>query len=706
MPEDNIKQELAEQNANDGLSREPEQGANRREFLQRSLAAASGLALSAALPGTLSDAQTCPDPKLNPPLQEIGKITPSGNTTQVVMKVMNEPKAYLSPSANTGTVSVCSSGELRFFHGQNPNNPKEVWPTPALKGQPAPGPTLRAKVGGRVEVTLMNHVDATKLPATYDTEEKGKGCNTLVTTAGQTLYPFIGNPPNPPGAPFDVMPDCFHGSSTANLHFHGLHVSPSNVGDNILVYIRPSPRPLGKPPIVDEAFLKANSFGDIFKMCEAGHVPQRWENLPPKWREAQQKLLEESAEHLWPENAKEIHNGLWPSYYIGAYANYFQIPTWDGKLNPQGQPTSMGQAPGTHWYHSHKHGSVALNLANGMAGALIVEGDYDKDLAPYFDSEKVLVFQQFGSQVNLLRPLGTNIADAVFLNGQFTPQITMAPGEIQLWRIVNACHQKALPLDAAPTGLKWVATAHDGVQLAQDNYADALPTPGAAQKILAPGNRLDLLVQAPTSGGPFTVTSGKVPLFTVNVSGTLAGQPKQFPKKEEFPTLPGFLVDIPAEDVRVWRELRFKTAPKAGRDANNVPPAHTINGKLFSGDIDQSMTLGAIEEWKITNEGGPAHPFHIHVNPFQVVEIMDPTNSIVPAGVPQPLKIEKNAVWWDNFPLPPVSKDGKTPGYIKIRHRFFDYTGMYVLHCHILGHEDRGMMELVQVVNKPGVSHH
>ena len=61
----------------------------------------------------------------------------------------------------------------------------------------------------------------------------------------------------------------------------------------------------------------------------------------------------------------------------------------------------MGQAPGTHWYHAHKHGSTALNLANGMAGALIIEGDYDATLKTYYQDkaatlkEQVLVLQQY-----------------------------------------------------------------------------------------------------------------------------------------------------------------------------------------------------------------------------------------------------------------------------------------------------------------------
>ena len=86
-----------------------------------------------------------------------------------------------------------------------------------------------------------------------------------------------------------------------------------------------------------------------------------------------------------------------PQYYIGAFPNCFTIPEWNGK------PNSMGQAPGTHWYHGHKHGSTALNLANGMAGALIIEGDYDDKLRPFITRQRVLVLQQFGAVLPLLR---------------------------------------------------------------------------------------------------------------------------------------------------------------------------------------------------------------------------------------------------------------------------------------------------------------
>ena len=115
-------------------------------------------------------------------------------------------------------------------------------------------------------------------------------------------------------------------------------------------------------------------------------------------------------QQLWPKDDADIRAGRWPQYYVGAYPSCFQLPVWNG------QATSMGQSPGTHWYHAHKHGSTALNLANGLAGALIIEGDYDDKLKPLYDKGKevVMVLQQYAAQVNLMRAPGTNTGALVF----------------------------------------------------------------------------------------------------------------------------------------------------------------------------------------------------------------------------------------------------------------------------------------------------
>jgi FtsP/CotA-like multicopper oxidase with cupredoxin domain len=164
-----------------------------------------------------------------------------------------------------------------------------------------------------------------------------------------------------------------------------------------------------------------------------------------------------------------------------------------------------------------------------------------------------------------------------------------------------------------------------------------------------------------------------------------------------FPAMPGFLGNLNQADVVVSRALHFLTSPGVGRSATtNAPPKQTINGKLFQDHmIDQTMQLGATEEWTLYNDlsGGPAHPFHIHINPFQVTEIKT-------SATAAPLKLPVDWIWWDTIAIPPG-------GYIKFLSRFVDYTGAYVLHCHILGHEDRGMMEMVQVIDPmTTIGHH
>ena len=707
-----VKDQAGEEDRNESSDVKQEPEVTRRNFLQHAIAAASGLALYSSLPPLAAKAWAqapCPPGQ---PLQTILEIKSSSatKTLQAVLKVLDENRTYLAPGC------VTNSGQMRYISGYDPAYPRNVWPT--TKGVPSPAPTLRARVGERVQITLLNHVNVKNFPGTLDVAEQGQACdqNKSVGPGGTSVNTYPGDPS------FENPPNCFHGSSSTNLHFHGAHTSPSGISDNVLLTIRPSPRGPDGKPLVNEQTVKA-IFDQVFAACAHGHQPMEWKDWPAAWQAWQQKLLIAydntqpwqgqlpkpgkpalpPSEQLWPRNREEMAEHELPQYYIGAFPNCFAIPQWNGKSD------SMGQAPGTHWYHSHKHGSTALNLANGMAGALIIEGDYDDKLRPFYTKQRVLVLQQIGTVLNLLRAAGAKqSADLVYVNGQYTPVIQMNPNEMQFWRIVNACHQASVPLDA-PKGIKWVQTAQDGVQFDPQNYdpsdtnaAFSVPAKSKAPfGSMAPGNRVDLLVQAPKTPGTFQVTFGGTTLLTVNVVQDSAvppiANPMPFPTRAQFPPMPGFLADISFGAVKVRRELHFASvsdptiAPKMGRGTNAPfpPPKHTIDGKQFEhGRIDQTMQLGATEEWTLYNDNatGAAHPFHIHVNPFQVVEIMDPKqNGGAPVRLPRPW------VWWDNFAIPPG-------GYVKMLTRFVDFTGMYVLHCHILGHEDRGMMQLVQVV--------
>ena len=765
MPENEIiKNQAGVGEGNDASDREQDVnlGVTRREFLQKSMMVTSGLALSAMLPaftpedwGVVAQTVTC---KTNQPLQKIMEITakpsvPGGpGTLKAVIKILNEKKEYLAASAASSN-PVCNSGQMRYFSAYDKTNPGTIWPEsfPDTKGSPAPGPTLRCRVGDTVQITLLNQVKVADFAKSLDVAESGGTCDVSMALKpdGSAVNTYPGDPS------FETPPNCFHGSSSTNLHYHGTHVSPNSIEDYVLANTRPSPRDASGKPVVDEKYVEA-AFQEIFDNYAKGKTPQVWADLPKSWQDKQEELLKKydltapwkgvngpvdgkpalpHSEQLWPKNEEAIKSCTWPQYYIGAYPTCFKLPVWK-----ENDPTSpvMGQAPGTHWYHSHKHGSTALNLANGMAGALIIQGEYDDKLRNFVSRERVLVLQQYSTQVNLMRSgindtgqANSNIkGDLVFVNGQFTPVVQMNPNEMQLWRIVNACHRAQIPLAAPPTGINWIQTAQDGVQLHQDNYKQAVPNASigipavvnaAGTQIggsLAAGNRIDLLVQAPSTPTtqPLPIKYGPRILFYVEVKQDpqmpVINSPMQFPKPNEIAQMPKWLDNIDPAKVTVRRELRFASLNPDGKASNRstqgpsfAPPAHTIDGKKFNNQVDQSMVLGATEEWTLYNDSpGAAHPFHIHINPFQVFEILNPAVSATPVTLKPPY------IWFDDFAIPPAAKPpGGTeviPGYFKMRTRFVDYAGIYVLHCHILGHEDRGMMQLVQVVQNTGHTEH
>jgi hypothetical protein len=282
-------------------------------------------------------------------------------------------------------------------------------------------------------------------------------------------------------------------------------------------------------------------------------------------------------------------------------------------------------------------------------------------------------------------------------------------------------------------------------------------------------------------------------LFTINVTPDATGLAAKNPNRTKFiphaPYFPAFLKSITDEEISGTKEVVFETIPQQAPP--KVPAYHTIDGKQFDGEVGEVVLLNRAEEWKIVNKSfGPqiSHPFHIHINPFQVTEVFDPNEALLnprtgkpytdsagkplndkhtnlpavkyvfwkdsllagqcyldpgnpkswrpmtwmpakpgrPAGcVPTPMPFDDDNIWWDVFPIPsgygpkvkgtdgkktPINYNGKpiqVPGYFKLRSRFVDFPGFYVIHCHILAHEDRGMMTIVEVAPaRTPYSHH
>lgn len=661
--------------------------ATRRDFLRRASMAASAAAATQLLPFE-AWAQM-------PMLPEIGALTSK------VMKPGGQPTLNGVVELSGGP----SGGQTRrYFQGwdlydQSARGVIDV-------SQFGPGPTLRAKVGGRVNLMFMNRVDNLQFPETAPGT-----CDT-----------------SGPGYPFDEkFPNCFHGSNSGNLHFHGTHTSPSGLGDNVLIEVIP-----------DKTTTQAQWEAMFKQIFNRPLPPSSWAEMPPDYQVAQMgctadKLVTASpgglvakiGVELWNKN-KALILGManmspaarrdrygWPQYVVGAFPNTFTLP----KGPMPGSPIQAGQAPGTHWYHAHKHGSTSLHMFNGLAGALIIEGDYDDKIRAFFSKqlpaekkfvERVLVMQQFTTKQNLTvtsggGPVGDNpnaTNNQKFINGLKGPEIQIAPGEVQWWRFVNAMGGgNKGTLDSTwisaliAKGFAVRQVAMDGVQFSWDNYlTQPMGMNGPMPLTLAGGNRADFLVQAPakTQNADVFVPNdlggggGNQLLFRIGVTGTAV--PMHLfgvADKAAYPVLPAFFANLPKPDLPV-RTVAFTMSHGPGVSSGG-PPKFMIDGTQFedSGDIKYCMQVNSVEDWILTNGSGPAHPFHIHINPFQVLEINGK-----PIGLASP-------VWQDVVAIP-------AGGSVKIRHKFADFKGIYVIHCHILAHEDQGMMKLVRVDDFPG----
>ena len=497
-------------------------------------------------------------------------------------------------------------------------------------------------------------------------------------------------------------------------------------------------------------------------------------------------------------------------------------------------------APGTHWYHAHLHGSTALQVQGGMAGALIVEPlSPEQSLNPpgFRVQEHVMVLQlgsgwelnkkeaadaaasletrelrNLGPHVHRLRELIDvesaedllelanrlhgddleNLMDSLkelrldlpkaFVNGQENPLLKVQQDvAVQRLRVINAGSRlsdyKKLwirnPSDQNKNLPMYVA-AIDGVNLTKlpkDKDGRYIAYTKDYPLELAPGNRADIFV-FPDTAGTFTlmmesevgVRDEEGTILPASLDGETAGRGLKFqrtlltlevggPDVEDVAakaagratgsstfletldhhlqhlqqTIPayatGYLRPFEDEGDYIRRNIEFNV-----QQAKDRP--FLINGRSYNAkDSDGHMAghndylgkeaddggqgpgpdkkspwplrAGTEEEWTITNlsktQSGRSprvHPFHVHVSPFWIVDIVEKNaaGELVSVKATNPYDPRLNR-WQDTVTLP------SDKGSVTVRHRVSEFTGLYVIHCHILQHEDRGMM--INVLTMP-----
>jgi suppressor of ftsI len=342
--------------------------------------------------------------------------------------------------------------------------------------------------------------------------------------------------------------------------------------------------------------------------------------------------------------------------------------------------------PGLYWYHTHPHGESYRQALDGMSGALVIEGIESYYPALIGMRERVLVVRgrsikkdpragDLNQRVDLSSETcgGEHEApeEVMTVNGAVRPEIEISPGERQFWRIANASADRYVDLELE--GEKFEIVAMDGEPIAQHDPEHR--TRIASRVLLPPAGRLEAIVTGPAGGtgrrlvthcvdtGPDGDPNPAMVLADIALRSWAdpAGKVSESSVKPEIKA-----VDVSAEERTPPRFTVTFTEDKSG---------FYINGDKFTPDAAPMVRakVGSYQHWRIVNASGELHPMHIHQVHFLAYAEND-----------RPIA---DPVWLDTVNVP-------YGGTVDVIMDFTDpvIRGMSVFHCHLLNHEDKGMM--------------
>lgn len=354
------------------------------------------------------------------------------------------------------------------------------------------------------------------------------------------------------------------------------------------------------------------------------------------------------------------------------------------------------EPPGLYWYHPHPHGFTTLQVNGGASGAIIVGGI--EKIKPQVAglTERILILRQQFLSVGQWLP-GPNQLTINFQPAATpalpAPVIQMKPGEKQFWRVLNATHQGFLALQflfgTTPQNMELISM--DGVPVTGEQHTTTISLP--------PAGRAEFIVTGPPAGvSASLVTAGfdtgpvgnpnVAQLFASIVTTTeTAARPSVVPAAPSTPVGPQRFAGLAAMKPTAERKLFFSEAA----EGSNGPVGFflTVAGqtpKLFRMNQPPAIVtkVGAVEDWTIENHSSEQHAFHMHQIHFLVLEVNG-----VALQTPVMMDTINLDFWNGKLPYPSV----------KVRMDFRDpeIAGSFVFHCHILFHEDGGMMERIRV---------
>ncbi|MCG8464571.1 MAG: multicopper oxidase domain-containing protein [Xanthomonadales bacterium] len=474
-----------------------------------------------------------------------------------------------------------------------------------------------------------------------------------------------------------------------------------------------------------------------------GYIPP--ENLSINHNEPGNFNVTNLHTHGWHVNPTENHDNIFAAIGPGdpTYLQQVDLPT--------------DHVAGTFWYHAHVHGSTTIQVSSGMAGTLLVN-DPNKglDAIPEISSavDRVMVFQQLAYDTNGEIENYSNLQQSgykalnrpVFVNGQAYPVLEMRVDEVQRWRFIHA----GITDGIQPQLVNDYQSTSPQVIPLHEIALDGLPTgtmPSIQKATLSPGYRVDVLAQISdasvgdtyylvdasqtlANGNNVTnryvlaqikIVSGSANATTLPTTAQIAQAKQDYVyghyepgALDPYATI-GPLNDVTPAELQTGKRQTVHflagnnyTCPDIGGSCTPCPASNpscnpkrvymTCDGKdgnddwqcmnfNASADYVRSLTLDTASLWSVSGETNQNnHTFHIHVNPFQVQrKFVDGSTG----------GLGEEWVWKDTLRTPNSAGSVPPPAFLKSRYTVF--TGAFVQHCHVLNHEDQGMMQVVEI---------
>jgi bilirubin oxidase len=329
---------------------------------------------------------------------------------------------------------------------------------------------------------------------------------------------------------------------------------------------------------------------------------------------------------------------------------------------------------GTYWYHPHPDARSGFQVAKGLFGAIIVRAR-DDPLAGIPERLLILSDNRFRADGSVDFPEPHSLAgirdeengregDVLFVNGQIAPAVPIRSGQVQRWRVVNVAAARVFRLALAHHTLLHVGS--DGGLFERPVAVDHVD--------VANSERIELLVRG--TGAPGDRAALEALPYDRYVPQT---RPEDWDTTRDLltlaysraprvraPPLPTSLRRVPALDTSAATATHVLVLSQG-----------LINGRTMDMTrVDVHATLGATEIWQIENVVGMDHPFHLHGFRFQVIDR---------DGVREPFPSWKDVV------------NVRKHETVRIIVRYHDFPGLWMFHCHILDHEDHGMMGVLEV---------